>query len=67
MTAFGSIELSPTDPNPSIEFLHSGQSAKYRFFELLDYKADVGGLNLSAKSRQMKQKCRWKMSSPKQA
>jgi hypothetical protein len=43
---------SPVDPNPSIEFLQTGHSAKYRFFELLEYKADVSGLNLSAKNGQ---------------
>jgi hypothetical protein len=42
---------STPDPNPSIEFLQTGHSAKYRFFALLDYKADVSGLNLSANLR----------------
>jgi hypothetical protein len=41
---------STPDPNPSIELLQTGHSVKYRFCELLAYKADVGGLNLPAKT-----------------
>jgi len=43
--------LSPGDPFLTVAFLQSGQSGKFRFHELVDYKAAVVDLNQSANIR----------------